>query len=110
MEPGTPRVTLKHGANEYPLAWTKRSEALLSKHGHNIRSLFKSFGQPRRAWYALCLGLTAALPPEVAPEDPLDVADWLTDDAAQVAAFDALLKVIRHAYPALAEKKSDSTP
>jgi hypothetical protein len=107
-EPGTPVPVLKHGGREYPLAWTKRSEAMLSKHGHSISSLFKALRGRRTGWYALCLGIYAALPADVAPEDPLDVAEWLPDAKAQEDAFSGLLKVIRHAYPATAEKKSAS--
>jgi len=105
MEPNTPRVVFKHGEIEYPLAWTKRSEAILSRHGHDIGSLMGAMQKRRTALYALCLGLMAALPPARAPETPEEIADWLVDDAGQIAAASALLAVIRHAYPPPAEKK-----
>jgi len=112
MEPGTPQPTLKVGDREYPLAWTKLSEALLSKHGYDIAELFGAISNRRRALYAMCVGVFAALRPEHAPETPEEIAEWLPDDAAQIAATRSLVTIIKHARPDLfkrtAEKKSDS--
>jgi hypothetical protein len=112
MEPGTPIPTVKCGAVEYPLAWTKRSEAILSRHGFDIGTLFDALGNPRKALYALCLGVHAALRPEHAPGEPEEVAEWLVAEGSQVAAMKALVDVIKHARPDLfrqtAEKKSAS--
>jgi hypothetical protein len=110
MEPGTPQPVIRHGASAYPLAWTKRSEAIISRHGHDVLSLLDAMRKRRTGLYALCLGLHAALPPARAPETPEEIADWLGDDSGQAAAATALMAVIRHAYPAAAEKKSGSTP
>lgn len=112
MEPGTPIPTLKVGANEIPLAWTKRSEALLSQHGYDIATLFGELGNRRKALFALCVGVFAALRPEHAPEEPTEIAEWFADDAAQIEAMKALVKIVKHARPELfkrvAEKKSAS--
>lgn len=108
MEPGTTQPVIKHGAAEYPLAWTKRSEAVISRHGHDVRALLGALGNRRTALFALCLGVYAALRPEHAPETPEEIAEWLPDDAAQVAAARSLVSLIRQAYPAGAQKKSGS--
>lgn len=114
MEPGTPQLTFKRGESEIPLAWTTRSEALLSKHGYDLGRLFKEIGDRRKALFALCVGLHAALPAAVAPDEPIDLAEWLADEAAQAAAMKSLLNLIKFARPELfrkpAEKKSASKP
>jgi hypothetical protein len=110
MEPGTPTPVLQHGAATYPLTWTKRSEAVLSRHGYDVAALVSALGSRRRALYAMCLGLFAALRPEHAPEEPEAIAEMLPDEAAQLAASRSLAAVIRHAYPPAAEKKSASNP
>jgi hypothetical protein len=113
MEPGTPTPVLKHGASELPIAWTKRSEALLSQHGYDIESLFAAFANRRKLLFALCVGLYVSLRPEHAPEEPADIAEWFHDDASQIEGLRNLVRIIKHARPELfkkgAEKKSDST-
>jgi hypothetical protein len=108
MDPTTPALTLKVGDQEIPLAWTKRSEAILSRHGHDLLSLLEAMRKRQTALYALCLGLKAGLPAARAPEAPEDIAEWLADEAGQARASSALVALLRHAYPAPAEKKSAS--
>lgn len=109
MEPGTPQPQVTLGNQTVTLAWTKRSEALLSKHAFDPYTLAKAMSRPREGFHALCLGVYAAMPPERAPTDYLDLAEPLSETAAQVAAFTALGVVMRNAYPAVAaEKKSAS--
>lgn len=108
MEPSTPTPTLTVGGIDYPLTWTKRSEAILSRHGHDLLSLLEAMRKRQTALYALCLGLKAALPPARAPELPEEIAEWLSDDAGQARASGALVALLRHAYPVPAEKKSAS--
>lgn len=108
MEPATPQPTLRRGESDIPLAWTKRTEALLSRHGHDVASLLGLLRRPRTALYGLCLATYATIPPSRAPEAPEDLAEWFENDAAQVDAVGKILALIRHAYPLPAEKKSDS--
>lgn len=111
MEPGTKIERLNLGGIDTPLAWTKRSEAILSRHGHDVLSLIESMRKRRTGLYGLCLGIYAALPPARMPENPEDVAEWLKDGEAQVAASGALIAMIRDAYPSdPEEKKSESKP
>lgn len=106
MEPNTPQPRLTIGGAEVALAWTKRSEAILSRHGYDILALVEAMRKRRTAFYGICLGVFCALPANRCPEAPEDLAESLKDDAAQVAAIEGLLTVIRHAYPSPAEKKS----
>jgi hypothetical protein len=109
MDPTAPRAVLKHGDIEYPLAWTKRSEAILSRYGHDPLSLMDAMQRGRKGLYALCVGLLAALPANRAPETPEEIADWIPDEASRSAAVLSLLAIWRNAYPPAAEKKSGST-
>lgn len=110
MEPGTPQPKLVLNGAEVTLAWTKRSEAILSRHGHDVLSVIEMMRKRRTALYGLCLGLFAALPVSRGPDAPEDIADWLNDTETQNAASSALISVIRHAYPPEAEKKSELKP
>lgn len=113
MEPGTPVPVLKRGDVSIPLAWTKRSDALISLHGHDLASLFRDLGNRRRFLGALCVGIYAALPPTQAPETPAEVNEWFADDSARTAAGRAVVSLIRHAYPELfnrAEEKKSASP
>lgn len=109
MEPGTPTPSITRDGAEIPLAWSKRSEAVLSRHGHTMLSLVELMRKRRTGLYALCLGIHAALPAAHAPESPEDIADWLADEAGQVKASGALLTLWKHHYPKAAEKKRGST-
>jgi len=86
----------------------------MSRYGFDIAELFECLGNRRKAMYAMCVGLHAALRPEHAPETPEEVAEWLTDDAARAQAIKDLVRIIKHARPELfrrtTEKKSDSKP
>jgi hypothetical protein len=110
MEPGTPQPTFEIDGADVALAWNKRSEALLSKHGHNVMSLLQALRKRRTGFYALCLGLYAAVPPSRTPETPEEAGEWLADEDAQVSASEALLKLWRNFYPSAAQKKSASKP
>ena len=113
MEPGTPIPALKVGVASYPLAWTTRSEVLISRHGFDVPELFAAITNRRRALYAICLGVYAALRPEHAPETPEEIGEWIKTDDAQLEAMKHLVAIIRHARPEYfkkeSEKKSDST-
>jgi len=106
MEPNTPQPRLVLGASTVTLAWSKRSEAILSRHGHDILSLIEAMRKRRTAFYGICLGVFCAMPPAQAPEAPEDLGESLKEESVQIAAVEGLLALIRHAYPQPAEKKS----
>lgn len=108
MEPGTPQPLFRIDGADIPLAWNKRSEALISKHGHNFMSLLAALRKRQTGFYALCLGLFAALPPARMPESPEDCGEWLGTAEQQEKCSDALLQLWRHYYPSAAQKKSAS--
>jgi hypothetical protein len=110
MEPGTPRPVISLDGMPYPLAWSKRSEALISSKGHSVLSLAQTLRKRREGFYALCVGVWAALPPSHPFAAPEDLGEHLATEEQQTPAYAALAAMWKHAYPATPqEKKSEST-
>jgi len=85
-----------------PIRWTNRAKA---RNSSLVRpGEFTALAKPRRALYAMCAILWAALVDREHPfEAPEDLAEYLETEAQQLAALEAIGSMVKQAFP---EKKS----